>query len=68
MELEENVRLINVKSHLWSMVRAAGEGVYKDEFKTDEGAKRLHEAYEEELLIVANQAFNKGREYESNKK
>jgi hypothetical protein len=36
MELEENVRLINVKSHLWSMVRAAGEGVYKDECNVEQ--------------------------------
>lgn len=68
MEIEENVKVKGATSHLWQMIIAAAEDIYRDKLSSATGEKELFECYQDELNRVANIAFNMGREYEAKKK
>lgn len=68
MDIHEFITVQNATSQLWQMILAASEKVYDDKLKSKEGKAELFDVYQRELDRVATEAFNKGREYEANRK
>ena len=65
MDIEVNVTIKNVKApELVDIMQAAIRGSFKEEWKTEEGRKRVTELFDDAVDKLANRAFNKGREYE----